>query len=654
MQYRADIDGLRAVAIVPVVLFHAGLGFHGGFVGVDIFFVISGYLLSSIVIQEISEKRFSFLQFYERRFRRLAPAFMAMLAATYVAFACVMLPEDFEALGRSALGAIFFYANLHFYSTIDYFSQSADLMPLLHMWSLSIEEQFYLLLPVTVLILLRVCPRRWLPALLGLGLLGSFALCIHYTNAYRPYGFYMPHTRAWELLAGTLLAALPRLPGSQRSANILGTLALAAIAVALFTFDEDGAFPGWIAAIPVLATVALIHGGGVAPHSWPARLLALPPFVFIGRISYSLYLWHWPVIVLVRYADLSPDSRLVQIGCVLVSVALATLSWAIIEEPVRRRRVLASQGAVYAGAAVSALAMALVAGVLIWRDGVPGRVPDTLRDMLEQARLEESRVTPCFFREARVARTADPCLRGAPGQAPGFILIGDSHANALSPGLFAAAEAEGLAGMQFTAPGAFPGPGMWRIGANRTDARTARMMTVLAAHPEIDTVIVAAAWSHYFLGENWKGMRSLFQDDQATARTLADNAEIVARALTRLIEALPGRRIILLDDVPGGLQLDLNFFGRRSVLRGLDPGGAVLPHDTVAALRAAHVPHLEAIAAAHDRVEFLPVFAGFCTGPDGCPLFAPDGVTPMYLDGDHLSAFAARSWAPVFRQNLWP
>ncbi|SDJ73515.1 acyltransferase family protein [Aliiruegeria lutimaris] len=196
MKYRPDLDGLRAVAIIPAVFFHAGIGLSGGFVGVDIFFVISGYLLSSIVMTEIAEKRFSFLAFYERRIRRLAPALVVMLAFCFPAAWLLMLPNDITDFARSALATIFIFANFHFYNSIDYFSQSAELMPLLHTWSLAIEEQFYAVLPIALLTAGYLFPRRWLPGLIALALVASLALCIHYTSAYRPFAFYMPHTRA--------------------------------------------------------------------------------------------------------------------------------------------------------------------------------------------------------------------------------------------------------------------------------------------------------------------------------------------------------------------------------------------------------------------------------------------------------------------------
>ncbi len=651
MKYRADIDGLRAVAIVPVVFFHTGLGFSGGFVGVDIFFVISGYLLSRIVIQEMEENRFSFMRFYERRFRRLAPAFIAMLVATYLTFSFIMLPEDFEALGRSALAATFFYANFHYYNTIDYFSQSADLMPLLHMWSLAIEEQFYALLPLSVMITLWIFPRRWLPFLIGLALLCSFALCVYYTSSYRPFAFYMPHTRAWELLVGTLLAALPTLRCNERKANWLGSAALLAIALAVFVYDERAPFPGWLAGIPVLATAVLIYSGSASPRSWPVRFLALPPFVFIGKISYSLYLWHWPVIVFTKYADLSPDSLLTQMCCVAVSVGLAIISWALIEQPVRRRQAFVSLKAVYFGAIVSGSAMALIAVAIIQTGGFPNRVPDHLQTLLDFENIHDER---CFIVDGNRTMDAQPCLRGDIDQMPSFFLIGDSHANALSPGLFAAAETERRSGLQFTGPGLFPGIGMRLVGSNRTDPRFERVLEMIAQRPEIKTVIVSASWADYALGRNWKGWSWLYQDDVSFATHSDENAAIVQRAIARLVEHLPNRHIILLDDVPAGIDLDINFFVRRSMLQSIDPKSAVLPHSEVVNRRTAYVPILAEIADKFDHVEFIPIFSGFCMDGNGCPLFSSDGnMMPMYADGDHLSEFGALTFTHAFQREIW-
>lgn len=657
MKYRPDIDGLRAVAIIPVVVFHAGLGLSGGFVGVDIFFVISGYLLSSIIMTEMAENRFSFAAFYERRVRRLAPAMIVMLALCFPLFALLMIPEDFVAFARSAIATVFVYANFHFYLTDDYFSQAANLLPLLHMWSLAIEEQFYAALPLALLAAGYVLPKRWLPALIIVLLVGSLALCVYFTYVYKPRAFYMPYTRAWELLAGTLLAALPRLSGSLRMANALGLAAFFAIAWVVWNYDERDAFPGFLAVVPVVATVALIYCGGVAPTSLPTRILSLPVLVFVGRISYSLYLWHWPIIVFANYGNFNPESIETKLVCVALSFLVATLSWSLVEEPIRRRRMLTSRSSVFASAAGSLGVVVVAASLVIAGKGLPGRVPGELRAFLDERDLvlesaDGKADSACFF-DRKAAESAAGCLRGAPGQPPSFFLVGDSHANALSPGLFQAAQDLGIAGIQYSSPGFLPGVGRSQVGARREDARIGHVLELIRDNPEIRTVIFSGAWADYATGTNWKGKSWLYQDDISVATQSSENSEIFARSLQRLVSELPDRRIIFLDDVPAGVELDLGFFVRRSMLGTVDRSTVMLPYEKAAERRLAYEPILQDLSSRNGNVSYMPVFSDFCI-PPGCPLFSAEAGFPIYRDGDHLSIRGALMWKDRFHELLRP
>ncbi|SDJ73471.1 acyltransferase family protein [Aliiruegeria lutimaris] len=427
---------------------------------------------------------------------------------------------------------------------------------------------------------------------------------------------------------------MPRLSVSTRLAHVMGIAALLSIAVIVVSFDERAPFPGWIAAGPVLATAALIYCGA-APGALSSRFLSLPPMVFIGRISYSLYLWHWPVIVFVNYSGFASDSTATKLACIAASFLLASLSWALIEEPVRRRRILQSRIRVYGAAGSAAAALALSAALVIWNAGFPGRVP------------------PECFLLGEAALTAAPCLRGATGQPPSFLLIGDSHAFALSPGLFRAASEGGLSGLQFTSDGFFPGPGRKTLGTAREDPRIARALEIVAEHPEIPTVILAGAWADYATGTNWKGRLWLYEDDIATAGSSAENVALFSRALERFIAALPERQVILLDDVAAGRDLDLNAFVRHSMLRPGSREDAILPYELASERRAVYAPILLALAEKNANVTFVPVFADFCP-PTGCPLFAADLSYPIYRDGDHLSNQAALLLKDRFTELLLP
>lgn len=649
MHYRSDIDGLRSIAILPVVLFHADLGIPGGFIGVDIFFVISGYLLAGIILEEVQEHRFSFAKFYERRFRRLMPALFFLLAVMTAAFSRIMLPGDFVAFGKTMIATVLVSSNFYFYATTDYFSEAANLIPLLHTWSLAIEEQFYLFLPAFLLLTRKSLGPKGLRVMLWLVFLLSLALCIHYTFAHKPKGFYMPYTRTWELLAGTLLNVLPPpRAGMRRALNLIGTLALAGLAVMFITFDERDAFPGYMALGPVLATAVLIHGGGLADRPWANRLLQLPPLVFIGKISYSLYLWHWPILVFANYGDLAPESLTTKLICVGLSVAMATLSWRFVEEPFRRKRLLPSTRSCIAATATGAALMIAAALAVIHGRGFPDRLPANLLALLQKDRYETAR--PDCFPASKEALVAAPCLRGDSKAAPSFLLIGDSHAHALSPALFGAASTAGMAGLQFTSAGFLPGPGRALIGGGE-DSRIGRARQLVETTPQVCTIVLAGAWSDYATGENWKGKRWLYQDVLGTAATSQENAPIFERALARFVAAYPDRKILLLDDVPAGRELDLNAHVRRALTHPAESGQSFLPAAKVAKRRQNYDAILSRIAAAHPNTSYIRVFGDFCATGD-CPLF--NGGIPVFRDGDHLSQQGALMWQEAFASKVLP
>jgi peptidoglycan/LPS O-acetylase OafA/YrhL len=333
--YRADIDGLRAVAILPVLLFHAGVaGFSGGFVGVDIFFVISGYLITGIIAREIDEGRFSILKFYERRARRIMPALLPTIAVVLVVAAWLYLPSDFPSVPRSALAATWFLSNVSFFAETGYFQGGAETKPLLHTWSLAIEEQFYIGFPILLMLVARHLPRWRKPVVLGIALF-SFAIAWWTQAKGDGFAFYLLPPRAWELFTGALLAlgAVPpvRMQGAREAVALVG---LAMIAVAVFAYDRHTVFPGVTALLPVLGAAALIH---CAPGTVAGRLLATRPLVAVGLISYSLYLCHWPLIVFVEYAQDARLSGWQSLAVILAAFAIATLSWWFVERPFRDR-----------------------------------------------------------------------------------------------------------------------------------------------------------------------------------------------------------------------------------------------------------------------------------------------------------------------------
>ncbi len=452
LAYRQEVDGLRAIAVVPVVLYHAGVpGLGGGFVGVDVFFVISGYLITGLLCRELeSTGRLSMAGFFERRVRRLAPALLLVLAATLLLSLAYLSPigGEQQGLARSAIAALALSANLYFWRfTGGYFDDPAEGQPLLHLWSLAVEEQFYLVWPWLLLALYGLARRRawaWDRALvwaLWAVVAVSLVLCIALSQRDPQAAFYLMPARAWELAAGALafvfvekrLRLAPGVPGG------LALLGLAGIAAAVAGFDRSLNYPGAWALVPVLSTVAVLVGTAASPQGVVTRLLSLRPLVAIGLVSYAWYLWHWPLLVMARAEGLGHLRGEVAWSMVVLSLALAGLTYRYLEVPIRARRFRAMadrRGAWRMAAAGCALVLVLAAALGIWAKWawhwLPGHAP------LAQAMMEMRKVRVACGASAPYAGplSADAaCDRGlsASGAGPRLVVWGDSHAAHLVP-----------------------------------------------------------------------------------------------------------------------------------------------------------------------------------------------------------------------------
>ena len=362
MNYRAEIDGLRALAVVPVILFHAGFKmFGGGFVGVDVFFVISGYLICSIIINELDEDRFSLLKFYERRARRILPAlFVVMIACLPFAWLWLM-PEDLKAFAQSMVAVVTFSSNILFWQESGYFATANDLKPLLHTWSLAVEEQYYIIFPLVLMFLWKKLSRAWIVTLLAAAFVGS--LIVAEWGAYnKPQAaFYLLPTRAWELLIGVFAAFYLRYyttPANRWVNETLSLLGMALILYAIHEFSYKTVWPGVNAAVPCVGTVLLILFA--QPGTLVHKVLSLKPLVGIGLVSYSAYLWHQPLFAFAKYRYLELSTPVLLLICVLTFV-FAFISWRWIEKPFRTKTFNRTQIFQFSGAFAAAL---LVVGVV--------------------------------------------------------------------------------------------------------------------------------------------------------------------------------------------------------------------------------------------------------------------------------------------------
>lgn len=453
--YRADIDGLRALAVLVVVIFHAGVSpLRGGFVGVDIFFVISGYLISRQISSEMGAGRFSILAFYERRIRRIGPALLFVIAATLAVAPFVLFPVELVTAGKTAIASILSVANLYLLNSAGYFAADAGTQPLIHMWSLGVEEQFYLFFPLLLVLVGSRTPvaARWTTLVLAIV---SLVLCIVLTRYDRDFAYYFPLTRAWELLAGASLVFItfPRVPTWLQNAAAAGALLL--IAASAYKFYPQMAFPGFYALAPVLAAMVLIavgsQGGSVVTSG-----LSAGPLVWIGQISYSLYLVHWPILVFYRMVRGAPISAMEAWALVAASIAAAYFSWRFVERPFREKRILATRNALFAGTGIAAALLILATTLLSSVPLRPGTEADKLASFLNYDDTNVYRKGSCFLyghRDTLSDFAADDCLRPVAGK-PNILLVGDSHAAHLWSGLKAALPEANV--MQATSTGCKP------------------------------------------------------------------------------------------------------------------------------------------------------------------------------------------------------
>jgi peptidoglycan/LPS O-acetylase OafA/YrhL len=335
LKYQPEVDGLRALAVVPVVLFHARVpGFGGGYVGVDVFFVISGYLITGILTEDLNAGRFSIFNFYERRVRRIIPALMAVILATLIAGAALLLPYQLADLAHSAVNAVGFTSNIWFWRQTGYFAGATGLQPLIHTWSLAVEEQFYVLFPIGLYLLHRFrLLKIGVAVILALSLVAASILVFRMPAA----TFYLLPTRAWELMLGALLAVgTVSAVQSQRAREWLAFAGLAMILVPVAVYTERTLFPGLAAVPPCLGAFLIILAGRSGRTVVTDALSGTIP-VRIGLISYSLYLWHWPILVFARQWSIVEPGPWAIIACIALSFLAAWASWRFVEKPFRTR-----------------------------------------------------------------------------------------------------------------------------------------------------------------------------------------------------------------------------------------------------------------------------------------------------------------------------
>lgn len=623
LKYRPEIDGLRAVAVAPVVLFHAQLGFPGGFVGVDVFFVISGYLITSMILKQ--GEAFSLLTFWERRVRRILPAATLMVLACLIVGWLVLFPLDFERLGRSVVAQSLMLQNVFFWQDLDYFA-SDRVRPLLHTWSLAVEEQFYFCLPFLLYALRRASRQAIVWVLAALALV-SFGASVYGARWHASATFYLLPTRAWELLVGSLVAALPRMRSEKRWVNEgLSAGGLLAILAAASCYRVGTRFPGETALLPCLGAVAVIVGTSATP-TLVRGVLSSRPFVWLGIISYSLYLWHWPLFSFAHYGRRSVTS-LDSYFLVALAVLAGWASWRFIEQPVRTRSVLATRRPLF-GLTAFAMAGFLAGGAVIAHtEGVASRWSSRALSYADGLLDSDFRVELGLESAQRGALTP---LGIQDSRQPIELLVwGDSHAMAILHVVDIVCRERGLRCMAATHSDTaplldFPATGVFSLREQAEPFGDA--IVDFARKQRVKRILLAGAW----------------------AAIMSDAPDRLRSSLVRTLSVLreSGARVVILKDVPTP-----HFDVPLVLARAAAAGGELQELGIELAEHRAFNREVDAI------IDSLPEAAalvldpapGFC-GDRGLCRVEQNGH-PLYFDDHHLSTHGALTVRPLFERLL--
>ena len=624
-KYRADIDGLRALAVLPVVLFHAKIpGFSGGFVGVDIFFVISGFLITTIIHTEIQENRFSLVHFYERRARRILPALFAVVAASCIAAALLLFPDQYRSFARSVVATAIFASSILFYRESGYFDLASEEKPLLHTWSLSVEEIYYVFFPLLMLAIAYVAPRLRIAVLTLLGI-GSFAIAVIALQAdpKSKSAFFLPHARAWEFLIGSLLAILPsRFFDRPWLMQIAATVGLILVLAPVSLYSAETTFPGFAAIPPCLGT-ALIIAAGRANRTAIGQLLSNSALVYIGLISYSLYLWHWPMLVFAR-AYAGGELSIWQSLCVIaLSLVVAALSLRFIERPFRGKSSLISKRQVLqfsAAGIVAFIGMGLHGDLT---EGWISRYPADKVAIFTAHDDRDQRRKRCLS----IATDAPGCTYGEQNAAPKIGLWGDSHAAVYAQMLGGLAAERGNSVLVHTMPSCPPVAGWalprhsWRDACLKFQARAFERFK---SSPSIEWIILAGRFDGYPFAEASSPFRARLE---ATIRDLQ----------------AAGKRIAVVYPVPYPGK-DVPLVLKQLTVEGETPNDMRQPIGDFRRGFAREIKFLDDLVKSHGLMPIKP-HAKMCDGT-AC-YFYRDGVI-YYHDSHHLSLTGARQLKPLF------
>jgi len=650
MHFRNDINALRGVAVTMVALFHfRAPGFNGGFAGVDVFFVISGYLMSNIVVGQLERRTFNLLDFYVTRFVRIVPA-LSVVCAALTAFGWFYLdPRDYKILAEHVGASLGFFSNVLYWGEAGYFDTSAQSKWLLHTWSLSVEWQFYLLYPVALALAARWLGLRRIAfkVLLWVIWAASLVLALGVVRDYPEATFFLLPTRVWEMVSGGLvLLYADRFRFSAGTATCVQAVGLLAIVFAALHFTEAVDWPGLLTLVPVLGTACVILSD--VQGSW---FTSLAPMRWLGRWSYSIYLWHWPVVVLMRYADWSVHHAEAITGGLAVSVALGWLSYEVVERPALNLR--DACGAWGIGALVAApVVVIVVCAAVTLGHGFDFRLPLQVRQIAAGAQDIDPRREECLIDSVRRLNDPDHDIGCRYGTSPniGAIVWGDSHGNAVITGVAAAAAQANRSVMFFGTSGCPPLVGASRFGKHRENPCRMfadRVVREIAAYPTSIPLVIVARFSEYVEGKGDDGDRTALIgfDGQRPLTDVAERRRRYARFVTEdMCAVAKTHKVYVLLPIPE-MGRDVPSYLEKSLILGRRPADVSISEDEYANRnRVARMAIEDAVrecgVTALDPTSYL-CHDGRCYGSDA--------LDPLYVDGDHLNRRGSARLLPLFR-----
>lgn len=658
-KYRPDIDGLRAIAVLLVIIFHMNAEWiPGGFIGVDVFFVISGFIITSAIYPQMRAREFSFNQFYVKRIKRILPLFYLVALTSLALSYWLYTPNDFVSFADSLRYASSFIANIYFEKNSGYFAPASETLPLLHTWSLSIEEQFYFVWPIVLILAVKFLYGRGFTLLLGALLLSLIGYSEYLTTSNPEGGYYFIQSRAFELLVGALLAIgmfhkrLANISFQRQIYQIAGLIGLLSLLSLAWVLDESVSFPGFNALLVTLATALLIFSGESKP-TLVSSLLSQRPFVLVGRLSYSLYLWHWPVLAFYRYYY-SDFYALDALYCAVITLTLSVVSWQVVENPLRHLNV--KRRWVYLFYLVLPIAASVtVAKNIAFNDGYPERFS------AEALRLYS--ISSNTFEEIKVSLPAterfeiiEPYIFGETAKELNAIIWGDSHAGHFRGIVDELGKEYGFSAMYGGGAGCPPVLGVNLIKYGVPEKPCTQRNNIIFSEiieSDAEVVFLAARWAMYSettraVGE--KGSRVYLGDASDYSESVANSRRALQHGLERSIEQLlaENKKVVLFNQVPVYSYKPSNCWVKKARYGWLSETSCSISVEEVSNRFSFTTRMFDTLLTKYPSVTFIDVISLLC---DSKECVSKLGATPLYSDNNHLNDLGSRKLLLKMKQK---